>query len=157
LPILSMQGVVRERLMWIRQGCRCQLGKMSSFLCGLPVQSAAQDGFSAWLACHRRQSEFFTARRAVVKRLVALSVVSALCMVTVGCAGVSRPSWLSPGNTEVQQARAEQYDPYPETDVGPVITGGRPRSYEKPPAEVQRVQPPIYSSQARWLPWNWGS
>ncbi len=87
-------------------------------------------------------------------RLVASLVVSALCLVTAGCAGVSRPSWFFPGDAAVQQDRARQYDPYPETEVAPAIVGGRPRSYEKPLAEVQRVQPPVSSSNAGWLPWN---
>jgi hypothetical protein len=90
-----------------------------------------------------------------MKRLAALVMISALCLGTFGCAGVSRPSWLYPGNSNVQQERARQYDPYPETEVGPAVVGGRPRSYEKPTAEVQRMQPPISTSASGWLPWNW--
>lgn len=64
---------------------------------------------------------------------------------TSGC--LAPPSFRHPGTAQYQQRRAERFDPYPETDAGPAIVGGRPRQYEKPPAEVLRT---------RWFPWNWG-
>jgi len=64
-----------------------------------------------------------------------------------GCANMGAPSLFHPGPAEVQQRRAERFDPYPENETGPTIVGARPRGYENPPAEILR---------ARWLPWNWG-
>lgn len=56
------------------------------------------------------------------------------------------PGCQSPGPVSAQRARAQQFDPYPETKVAPEIAGGRPREYQDPPAETAR---------ARWFPWNW--
>jgi hypothetical protein len=70
-----------------------------------------------------------------------LVIAALLAVVAAGCRGVERPNWLSPGRAEVQQARAQEYDPWPEPETGPAIVGGRPMDYQKPPAEVLRVQP----------------
>jgi len=86
-----------------------------------------------------------------MRRLVALVAVSALCLATAGCAGY-RPTWLFPENTAAGREAARRYDPYPEPGVGPAIHGGRPPSYEKPQAEVQRVQPPLPPTHSRWVP-----
>ena len=72
-----------------------------------------------------------------------------------GCRGLARPNWFYPGTAERQQAQAEQFDPYPENEPGPEIVGARPLEYEKPVAEVRRVQPSFDPLRARWLPWNW--
>ena len=61
----------------------------------------------------------------------------------VGCADITPPALFHPGTTEIQQRRAERFDPYPEQGVGPDISGTRPRDYQEAPAEVLR---------ARWLP-----
>ena len=69
-----------------------------------------------------------------------------LALAATGCGNLARPNFRCPGTAEDQQARALRFDPYPESEPGPAVGGGRPLDYEKPPAEVLR---------ARWLPWNW--
>ena len=64
-----------------------------------------------------------------------------------GCASTAKPNWLHPGTAQAQQARALRYDPYPENESGPPMTGDRPREYETPPPEPSR---------ARWFLGNWG-
>jgi hypothetical protein len=72
-----------------------------------------------------------------------------------GCQSVTPPNWLHPGTADFQQSQAQQFDPYPENEPGPKIVGARPLQYDKPPAEVRRVQPPKDPLSASWLPWNW--
>ncbi len=88
------------------------------------------------------------------RQSVALAVI--LVVGISGCRGLVPPNWSHPGPAQYQQAQAERFDPYPENEPGPKIVGARPLEYEKPPAEVLRVQPSINPFQARWLPWNWG-
>ena len=73
-----------------------------------------------------------------------------------GCRGTAPPNWFHPGPAEYQQSQAQQFDPYPEIDSGPTVLGARPLEYDKPPAEVLRVQPQRNQPGAAWLPWNWG-
>lgn len=65
-----------------------------------------------------------------------------LCLFTIaslGCGPYTRmPRLSSPGNTASQQFDAVYHDPYPLTDVGPEIVGGRPRGYQVPVPEVSR-------------------
>lgn len=42
---------------------------------------------------------------------------------------------------EEQRIQAQRVDPYPATETGPQIEGGRPPGYENPPPEIRRVQP----------------
>ncbi len=72
-----------------------------------------------------------------------------------GCRGTGPPNWSHPGPAEYQQRQAQMFDPYPETEPGPEIVGARPMEYDKPAAEVLRVQPPLDPMRSRWLPWNW--
>lgn len=85
-----------------------------------------------------------------MRRLSSVAWVAVLLAASTGCQGMAphlaRPNLASPGTAEAQQARAVQFDPYPENETGPRIVGGRPLEYQQPPAEVFR---------ARWLPWNW--
>ncbi|MEN6405823.1 MAG: hypothetical protein ABFC77_05055 [Thermoguttaceae bacterium] len=60
--------------------------------------------------------------------------------VSLGCKHTSRPDWFHPGSEQVQQNRALRYDPYPDAEMGPAITGVRPREYDKPPAEPSRAR-----------------
>lgn len=53
------------------------------------------------------------------------------------------PTILPEGSTKQQQMIGNQFDPYPDPDVGPPVVGGRPRDYQKPVAEPQRAR------------WNW--
>jgi hypothetical protein len=64
-----------------------------------------------------------------------------------GCRGMATPDWSHPGSASVQQKRALRYDPYPENELGPPMTGTRPREYANPPPETSR---------ARWQDGNWG-
>ncbi len=70
-----------------------------------------------------------------------------LLAATAGCKYTAKPCWLHPGTAECQQLRALRYDPYPENETGPAMTGVRPRGYEKPPPEPSR---------ARWERGGWG-
>ncbi len=76
-----------------------------------------------------------------------LVLVVGLLTEMAGCRSLARPNWGNPGPAALQQARAQQFDPYPENESGPEIVGARPMGYEKPTAEILRT---------RWLPWNWG-
>ncbi len=61
-----------------------------------------------------------------------------------GCSSISAPNWCHPGTAAQQRARAERFNPYPETEIGPNITGARPREFEQQIAEPAR---------ARWTSW----
>jgi hypothetical protein len=62
----------------------------------------------------------------------------------LSCSGcVALPNLAHPGSEERQQARAQVFEPYPESEPGPPVIGGRPREYQNPRAEVVRVQPRI--------------
>jgi len=68
-----------------------------------------------------------------------------------GCQNLARPQLVAPGPAQYQQARAHQFDPYPEKESGPSMVGTRPSEYENPPPEVQRARP--LELQNRWFPW----
>lgn len=53
---------------------------------------------------------------------------------------IHRPRLLHPGPAGYQRAIAEDFDPYPQNDVGPEIVGGRPPDYQIPPDEVVRAR-----------------
>jgi len=83
------------------------------------------------------------------------SVLGALLLTaTAGCPNLARPNLACPGRIELQQARAQQYDPYPENEPGPKIEGGRPREYVKPRDEIIRVRPPFNPFAGPGVPWN---
>jgi len=82
-----------------------------------------------------------------MNRPCSLLVAAVLAVAAGGCRSVGPPNWLHPGTAAHQQSKAERFDPYPENELGPEVLGGRPREYQKPPAEPAR---------ARWLPWSWG-
>ena len=77
-------------------------------------------------------------------KLSSLFLAAVVAAGVVGCRSVSPPNWFCPGTEANQQSRAERYDPYPESEPAPEITGGRPREYQKALAEPSR---------ARWMPW----
>jgi len=81
-----------------------------------------------------------------------------LLLTAAGCKTTGGPSWLHPGSAPQQQARARTFDPYPETNVGPDVTGVRPREYSKSIPEVDRARQLNQTDPLRagWLPWNWG-
>ncbi len=65
---------------------------------------------------------------------------------TVGCRTTETPQFYTTRDSQQQQAAAQRFDPYPETDVAPEALGSRPRDYQKPVAEPSR---------ARWDPRTW--
>jgi len=58
-----------------------------------------------------------------------------------GCQGYRLPIG-PPGTINEQRNRATLHDPFPETDIGPDIIGGRPREFDRPLPEAERV--PLY-------------
>ena len=73
-----------------------------------------------------------------------------------GC--LAPPNLHYPGPAEYQQARANVFDPYPESEPAPAVEGGRPREYAKPVPEVDRVRRPHQAREVNlpWMPWTWG-
>ncbi|MEN6452374.1 MAG: hypothetical protein ABFC96_17940 [Thermoguttaceae bacterium] len=80
-------------------------------------------------------------------RLWLLALALPILVVPSGCCDTGRPDWTHPGSAEAQQKRALRYDPYPENEAGPALTGVRPREYDVPPPETSR---------ARWTKGSWG-
>ena len=52
------------------------------------------------------------------------------------------PDVYRPGPDGYQRMRAQRMDPFPEPDIGPEVVGGRPRDFDKPPAEAIRAGNP---------------
>ena len=52
------------------------------------------------------------------------------------------PDVYRPGPEGYQRLRAQRMDPFPEPDIGPEVVGGRPRDFDKPPAEATRAGNP---------------
>ena len=57
-----------------------------------------------------------------------------------GCRGIHCPRFEGPGTAEYQRGWAQRYDPYPESQVGPDVLGGRPRDFDVTRAESQRAR-----------------
>ncbi len=72
----------------------------------------------------------------MIHRLLAATI---LLIGSAGCADLL-PNVLHPGPAPLQRARAQRTDPYPEPDTGPEVVGARPREYDKPLPENERVQ-----------------
>lgn len=69
-----------------------------------------------------------------------VSIVAMGLMVAAGGC-VALPRLCGPGSERQQQGRAQLFEPYPESEPGPPVVGGRPREYASPRAEILRVQP----------------
>jgi len=67
-----------------------------------------------------------------------LVIVSLLLPLAACSPTVRKPRLRSPGPAWYQRANAEEFDPYPQNDMGPEIVGGRPRGFQKPRSEVER-------------------
>lgn len=67
-----------------------------------------------------------------------------LLLSAAGCQSVAPPTWFA-GTAQQQRARAQQFDPYPESDTGPAVDGGRPLEYQRALPETSR---------ARWFSWG---
>jgi hypothetical protein len=63
----------------------------------------------------------------------------ALLLACSGCGPNFGWPHLHPGGFAYQRWRAEMFDPYPATDVGPTPAGMRPTWYETPPAVPARL------------------
>ncbi len=68
----------------------------------------------------------------------------ALAVAACGCAqdrpDFGWPRLFGPGPADRQQQRAVRFDPYPQDNGGPSLTGVRPREYEKPIPEIDRAR-----------------
>jgi len=68
----------------------------------------------------------------------------------VGCAQnpfFGTPKLFEPAGSEAyQQTRAQRFDPYPDTNIGPRVEGGRPEGYTEPPPEPARGRPNQWNS-----------
>lgn len=73
------------------------------------------------------------------RKLIAALAASALLPIAACSPKIRRPQLLHPGPANVQRNNAEQFDPYPQTDMGPEIVGGRPPDYLVPVPEVERA------------------
>lgn len=75
---------------------------------------------------------------------------AAMASSLVGCAQnpfFGTPRFLEPAGSDVyQQTRAQRFDPYPDTDIGPRVEGGRPEGYDAPPPEPARGRPNQWNS-----------
>ncbi|MEZ6088604.1 MAG: membrane or secreted protein [Pirellulaceae bacterium] len=67
-----------------------------------------------------------------------LAILAATFITAGGCRGYRTPFNTAPGTTQQQRFEAVAHDPYPQDDLGPEVTGGRPRDYQNPVAEPVR-------------------
>jgi hypothetical protein len=72
-----------------------------------------------------------------MSKSVGCSLLALLAMGVAGCS-VAPPNILHPGPAVAQQARAQQFDPYPQAEAGGNIAGTRPPDYQEPIPEVDR-------------------
>ena len=106
--------------------------------CAWPSLVLTSAGFSAFLdeAMNQRTLAW------------ALTVGAAFLLTTnLGCS--SRPYVGPQGTISDQRSRAILHDPYPSTDLGPPIVGGRPREYDLPRSEPAHLQSSPYAQRAR--------
>jgi len=72
-------------------------------------------------------------------RYVALFAAASIgCCMLLGC-HVNRDVG-PPGDMNTQRARALVHDPFPANDIGPEISGVRPRGFDLPRSEIQKLQ-----------------
>ena len=70
-----------------------------------------------------------------------LTAIGLLLTQLVACSStIRKPRLASPGTAPFQRHNAEQFDPYPQNDMGPEIVGGRPPDYAVPVPEVERAR-----------------
>ena len=73
----------------------------------------------------------------MLRTLIASAVMLA-CVTSLGCQYPRQRLLPAPGPIWHQQQQAVLHDPYPDTDYGPRVEGGRPRSYDHPQPEAAR-------------------
>jgi hypothetical protein len=57
-----------------------------------------------------------------------------------GCGTIRGPNLFNPGPVESQKFWAQIFDPFPEDDYAPSISGGRPIDYDRAPPVVDRAR-----------------
>lgn len=70
--------------------------------------------------------------------IIGLSVLMSVSLFT-GC-GSTRLNLGPPGTIGMQRERAVIHDPFPSTDLGPPIVGGRPREFDLPLSQTKGLQ-----------------
>ncbi len=70
-----------------------------------------------------------------------LSLIAVLLVLPACGCGLGMPNVVKPKSVEYQQARARIFEPYPENEPGPPVVGARPREYQNPVPEPDRVMP----------------
>ncbi|REK05478.1 MAG: hypothetical protein DWQ37_23465 [Planctomycetota bacterium] len=68
-----------------------------------------------------------------------LCLWSAIALCLGGCARLAQPRLMHPGSAQLQQARAERFDPFPLPELGPP-TEARPLGFRLPQADTERIQ-----------------
>ena len=71
-------------------------------------------------------------------RFVVLFAVASVVSCLAGC-HVNR-DFAPPGDMNTQRTRALLHDPFPVNDIGPEISGVRPRGFDLPRSEIQKLQ-----------------
>jgi hypothetical protein len=77
----------------------------------------------------------------MMRRSAKLMLLIALTCGASGCLQdplMGKPQLFEPGSEQIQQVRAQRFDPYPDVNVGPRVDGGRPDGYTQPPPESVR-------------------
>lgn len=74
-----------------------------------------------------------------MRRRFFLAAILVTC--AVGCnRSVTWPELCRPGWIDEQRNRAQRFDPYPEVDFDQSMYGTRPRDFQDPASEPQKVQ-----------------
>jgi len=71
-----------------------------------------------------------------------------------------RPNFGSPGTIGMQRSRAVLFDPFPKSELGPPVVGGRPREFDTPLAEATDLQGSPFARQSlakTLFPWRKGN
>lgn len=77
-----------------------------------------------------------------MSRETSVAVILAFGLLTLPACSqtIRKPRLASPGTAPIQRYNATQFDPYPQTDMGPEIVGGRPPDFAVPVPEVERAR-----------------
>jgi hypothetical protein len=73
------------------------------------------------------------------RTLVTIGLAASLLALPACSPTIRKPRLESPGTAPIQRYNATQFDPYPQTDMGPEIVGGRPPDFAIPVPEVERA------------------
>jgi hypothetical protein len=71
---------------------------------------------------------------------IAIAVLVVAVGVLGGCRSgdFGKPQLFGPGSAKAQRDRAQRFDPYPDTNIGPAVSGSRPDGYTAPAPEPAR-------------------